>query len=745
MDLSWNIPSIVMLISGTILFSGIFYSTKGKNDACAIYFKWMMAAASFWAITNGIELASSNIGFKMLFSQFSYIGICSVMPMWLMFVLTYIKKEHLLNKRVLALLFGIPVIMVLFVFTNNYHHLIWSSVTPYEVDGGVRLIYDHGAALFSFATYCYLVMVVGTQQMIRSLRSAPVLIRKQIWLILVGSVFPWISNIIYLLGYSPLPAVDLTPIGFILTGIMFHFAITRFQMLDLMPVARDALFGELIDGVLVLDVKNRIADINPAAADLLKVSEKNIVGKPLNEILPMLYDILLIDDGREIRNGSFELDGKSIDARISTLMEKNAAFGHLIILRDITDIRHTQAELLKAKEEAEAANIAKGQFIANVSHEIRTPMNGMVGFLELLSDTPLNREQADYLNDIKSAAGTLLVLLNDILDYSRIDAGKMHLEHVPFNLHKLLEDTIALFAPTALEKGTDLMPHINDGVPAHVTGDPVRLRQVLNNIIGNAVKFTEQGKVWVTADVVEEDRKNTLLRFEIRDTGIGMSDEVIGRLFNVFTQADASTTRKFGGTGLGLAISKKILDLVDGDIEVKSEPGKGSCFTITLRLEKADPDEVQADSHLSVFDKTKNLVMECDFRDRQLNRKNTSILLVEDIAANRRLATIMLQKLGFDVECAENGKQAVERCNSRLYDLLLMDCQMPVMDGYEASRIIRAGGVNSRTPIVAMTANTLESDIEACLQAGMNDFVTKPVAMKKLEECIDRNIKLSCV
>jgi CheY-like chemotaxis protein len=381
-------------------------------------------------------------------------------------------------------------------------------------------------------------------------------------------------------------------------------------------------------------------------------------------------------------------------------------------------------------------------------------MNGIVGFLELLNGTDLNTEQAEYLQYVKSASETLLFLINDILDYSRIEAGKIELEKIPFDLHSLVQDSVKLFIPAAAGKGTELSADISEGVPVYVRSDPFKLKQVLNNIIGNAVKFTENGSVSVKVSAVEGNAQNvpnaeikeaagyygdaaensrTVLSFEVADTGIGMSGEVQRKLFQVFTQADASTTRKYGGTGLGLAISKKIIDLMGGDIRVTSEPGKGSTFIIRTVMENASPDEAEGISALPAEKATEEAAPARD--------KKTRILLVEDIAANRKLATILLQKMGFEVFTAENGKQAVELCDTEKYDLLLMDCQMPEMDGYEASTIIKAsGGKNSGTPIIAMTANAFESDREKCLAAGMDDYIAKPVGRQKLEECIKRHI-----
>lgn len=738
MEFISNMPSVIMLVAGCILLVIVFYTAKNTTQS-AYYLKMMLAAAALWSLTNGIELASNDFHFKVFLSKLGYIGTASLIPMWLMFVSTYCKRE--LKKSFRMMIFGVPLVLLVLVFTNEYHGLIWPTLTPMEIDGGMRIIFGHGGALYIFAVYSYFIIMFGTKILVDTYRKSPVLVKRQVLFILIASICPWIASVIYFLGLSPITGVDLAPIGFIFTGLSFHYAIVKFRMLDLMPVARHTLFNELVDGVVVLDSKRRITDLNLAAIELLDINGKLTVGKPLGDILPALSELIEgnTDDSR-IRNESFKLNGRIIDAEISVLKEKNVACGHLVVLRDITVMRRVQEDLLKAKEEAEAANIAKSQFLANMSHEIRTPMNGIVGFLGLLSGTKLDNEQSEYLKYIQSATDSLLYLLNDILDYSRIEAGKLSLEKIPFDLHLLVRDAASLFVPAASGKNTKIQSSMDQNVPRFLMGDPVRLRQVLNNLIGNAVKFTDNGFIEVRVNAVREEPEKVLLNIEIRDTGIGMSQEVIKKLFQVFTQADASTTRKYGGTGLGLAISKKIIDMCGGSIRVESEIGKGSCFIITLELEKAKPEDIIA-IDFGIKRITENVPLFSPYVAGE-GQRGASVLLVEDIAANRKLAGIILDKMGFKVDFAENGLQAVEMCESKMYDLILMDCQMPEMDGYEVARTIKSGdGKNKNTPIIAMTANALEGDREKCLAAGMDDYISKPIRLQILQDCLQKYLK----
>ena len=505
-----------------------------------------------------------------------------------------------------------------------------------------------------------------------------------------------------------------------------------------------ATFSHAAVGIGHCDLGGRFILGNRKLCDILGYAEAELCERTITE-LPMpeeraeVRDMIadLLEGDSESRQWECQLcrqDGRLISASVAAaLVRSPSGDPHYLILviEDITDRRRAQKEreeLLLREEAALGASKLKSEFLANMSHEIRTPMNGIIGMTGLLLESELSGEARDYARSIESSAMSLLSLINDILDLSKVEAGKMDIERVELDVAKLVRDTCHSLALAARQKGLGLELELVDPPETMVEGDPGRIRQVLTNLINNAIKFTPEGRVTVKLSTVSTGGASRRLRFEVRDTGIGLGAAVIDRLFQPFAQADASTSRRFGGTGLGLSISRRLVELMGGQIGVSSEPGKGSLFWFTVPLLPG-----RGRSRPTAEVGLGGAPMP------PVRHKPFHILVAEDNPVNQRLVVKRLEKLGYSVNAVNNGEEAVRAVRGQSFHLVLMDCQMPEMDGYQATQLIRQStGAAREIPIVALTASAIEGDRQKCLDAGMNDYLSKPIDPASLARMVAR-------
>src|SRR2546421_4518913 len=888
--MSWRFTPYIfpVVIAGVISAGLALYAWRRRLMAGVVPFSILMLAVAVWTLGYALELAGGDIPTKIFWLGIEYLGIVIVPVALLALALQYTGRTKWLTPRILVLLSIEPLITLVLVWTNDVHHLIHAKVGLEISSAFTVLVITRGTWYWINVVYSFLLLLLGTAlivSFIPTLRRSASVYRGQVSALCIAVLVPWVSNAVTDFGLSPLPNLDLTPLAFTVTGIAMAWSLFRFRLLDLTPVARHAVVESMSDAVIVLDKYNRITDLNPAAQRLLGHTLSELVGQPAAQVASAWPE--QVERFRDLTEAHEEIvlavDGTAcyFDLHLSSLYHQHGSLtGRLIVLREITERKQAMEALEQARAAAEAANQAKSAFLATMSHEIRTPMNAVIGMTGLLLDTDLTAEQRDYTETVRASSDALLTIINDILDFSKIEAGKLELDRQTFDLRECLESALDLLAARATEKGLDLAYLLDDQVPAAMYGDVTRLRQILVNLLSNAVKFTQEGEVVLSVEARrtgEEGGAHTQewnggsvykVHFAVRDTGIGISEEGMNRLFQSFSQVDASTTRRYGGTGLGLAISKRLAELMGGTMWVGSEPGVGSTFHFTILAQAAlarthpyqDPNQphlagkrilivddnatnrsiftlqtqswgmlphacasgrealaqVQAGASFDVavldmqmpdmdgltlaeqihryldgqmlplvmltslgrrevdtrgiefaaflnkpikpsqlYNTLISLCAEQEHIQPLLRRADTAdlqfdamlgerlplrILLAEDNTVNQKLALLLLQRMGYRVDIAANGLEVVEALQRQSYDMILMDVQMPEMDGLEATRAIHESWPTEpqRPRIVAMTANAMQDDREEWLAAGMDDYLTKPIQVKALQAALER-------
>ena len=505
---------------------------------------------------------------------------------------------------------------------------------------------------------------------------------------------------------------------------------------------RDAL-NNLAEGLMIVDSRENILLVNDSLAKVVGVEADDLIGKKSDAIE---FDIdgerlpwqVALEETRLIQNCRIRLPREQGDktflANCSPLLGHQGNYcGVMVTFDDVTELEESQVQLREARDAADAASQAKSDFLANMSHEIRTPMNAILGFTDVLrrgmEENPTQR--IEYLNTIHSSGNHLIELINDILDLSKVEAGKLEIEKREFELPSLLHDTINVLAAKAEQDELGLGYQIEGAIPNLVTSDSTRIRQVLLNLLGNAIKFTEKGRVDLTCSYADSS-----LRFEVTDTGIGMNEEQMSKIFEAFGQADSSVTRRFGGTGLGLSISKKFVEALGGTIEVESELGSGTKFIVTIPVDSCRYPYLNHDQCIAATAKKQTPELEVKHK---LNPAR--ILVVDDGETNRNIVSVVLKRHGVEITEAENGQEALDTIATTEFDLVLMDMQMPVLDGYSAVAKLREDGI--KVPVIALTGNVFKGERERCLSAGCDGFLPKPIVFDDLIDEIAAHIGFS--
>lgn len=597
MERSWQYTPYMLplLLSFTIVVILAGQSWRRRSTPGAMSFALLMLTIAEWSFGYVLELGSVDLAAKIFWGKVQYVGIALIPVAWLVFALQFTNQEKRLTARKLILLTILPLITMLLIWTTETHGLMWREVRLDSSGPFTTLDIRYGSWFWVHATFSYLLLLLGSFYLVSLWLRSPHLYRLQSGALLLGAVAPWIGNGLYIFRLLPVPNLDWTPFTFAISGVTMGLSLFRFRLFDIVPVARRAIVDNMSDGVIVLDLQNRIVDINPAAQHILHASNARAIGQTGTQALshwPQLINHYrtIIEGRAEVVLGRPGEAPRYFDMRVSPLYDRRQNLsGRLIVLRDITEIKQTEQALAEAHEQALEASRLKSELLARVSHELRTPLGVVMGFAELLEMGiygDLNAEQAETTSQIIENTQYLSNLVDELLDQARLEAGKIDLDIAPFKAVELMAEVQSKMEMLARTKGLIFTSHIAPDVPETLLGDRYRLRQVLSNLVNNAIKFTAAGKVHLCF----YRPSPTEWAIKVADTGPGIPLEAQEHIFEPFRQVDGSVTRKHSGVGIGLSLVKQLITLMGGRITLESAPGKGSTFTVWLPLSSSSTD-----------------------------------------------------------------------------------------------------------------------------------------------------------
>ena len=717
----------VQYIGIMILMVEALYVMGQKPSKHQQYLLFLIFALCINFVGYLLELQSTFLREALTTVKFSYLGKSFLGITMFLFVMQICKvKIPVWVSRTLAL---VHIVIIFLVLNCEKHTLFYNSIEFVQEGDFPHLVLGHGVVynlnciiLISYAAVMIGVCVHYYQ------RAHYVFEKKQFGNLLFINIVALLGFAIYISGVTK--GYDITLLAYLIDTILLSVLIFRHRLFDTLTLAKDLAVDSLAEGLVVVDNDEKIIYFNQKAE---QIYEKISLGKA-EPILEDMNDCIL-EKKNIIRD-------KQIYAVGSYMVEQESTYyGKMYVLTDVTDNYHytkrmqEQAEIMKElKEQAEAANQAKSLFVSNMSHEIRTPMNAIVGLTEVLLRKDWPMEDKKYLLNIKSSGKALLDIINDLLDFSKIEAGKFVITRDTYDIAQMLRDIQVIGDTRIGDKDVKLVMDVDREIPRLLYGDSLRIRQVLINIMNNAIKFTDKGSVTVQVQAKQREGKRVQLDFSVKDTGQGIKKQDLEHLFNAFTQVDLKKNRGKEGTGLGLAISRQLVELMGGTLLVESEYGKGSEFYFTLW------EGIESEENIGDFGEVKEQPGDAGKDMFTFTLPDATILLVDDNEINREVAQALLEPFEMKIDVVSNGKEALDLVQQNHYDLVFMDHYMPVMDGVEATRRIRSleGDYYKNLPILALTADAVQGVKEEFLAAGMNDFVSKPIAMKDITSALTR-------
>lgn len=673
------------------------------------------------------EVTAPTMEAALVAVKMQYLGSLAIPICYCYFTYIYCFEEAPI--RLLRLLVVIDAALLVIILTCEYHNIFYRQVewqTTAEGHSYLYLVYGPAYVVFMICAilipYC-----LSLYTLVRACaRRREDTVDRKYGLILFLSILPIFALYAYVMKLTR--AYDYTPmvLGLVLSSVVI--LVWSRRVYDFGSLASGTLLNSMSDGVIALDEKKRVVSYNPAAGAIFPGLNSRAIGRNVADI-PDFPEITEVTEGQK----EFFLQDRFYQSHVEHISDRfGVTKGYVVVVLDMTEMRNRIEEIKQVRIQAEQANQAKSEFLANMSHEIRTPMNAIMGLSDIIMEESKGRKVYTYACDIKSASQNLLALINDILDLSKVEAGKMELVNQEYHIKSVIDEVINIMEGAASKKGILLKCDYDRSIPCRYRGDDGRVRQILINLLNNGLKFTKEGYVKLTVSGSPGEQPGTeRLHMEVEDTGCGIREEDLEKIFENFSQVDASQNRTAEGTGLGLSISRRLVELMGGSIRVESVYGKGTKFILEILQEIVDqrslaevPEEiVRAEEELRLF-------VADDYR----------VLVVDDNLVNRKVARGFLRPYGFAIEEAGSGREAVDKVSQTRYDIIFMDHMMPEMDGIEAVQIIRRDcGENGKLPvIIALTANAMEGVREMFLKEGFQDFITKPLDKKTLNEALLR-------
>ncbi len=738
--------TFIFLLSLTVTAMTIYIVWQKRKMPFAKTLFILLSVLALWTFCSLLDSIITYIPYKVFIIRIQFSAAALSPALMLIFVLEYSQFYRAASLPAAALWLMPAAIIIFLTLTNDVcHNYLWNGYIL-STDGSNQLILvKNSFYYYFFAPYVFIFMLINYFFLLFNSLKYVNYFRRQAVTIFFAFLIPLIGGICFIFELSPVPGLDLTPITFIATNPILAYAILKMGFLSSAPIVSELVLQTIDDALVVIDENKKVIDYNLCAKKFF--SGYKTITTSMN--IAVLFENQ--ENTLKFINENNENNGKEMEfifreqpltwLKIIISPIKNAAgktLAQLIILRDITINKIAELKISESRRIAEAANTAKSKFIATISHEIRTPINALTGFLELMRRKETDSNSREYLEEAVSASRLLLRIVNDILDMSKIGAGKLSLIESEFNLKKIIESSMALFEPLALEKNIKFEIFIDNKTPETLIGDSVRVSQIINNLLSNAFKFTSEGYISIKCNIIEETENDVSIEFKIKDSGPGIAPEDIKLLFEPFYQIKNNKPFEHEGSGLGLSICREITKMMNGGIYAESEKGKGSIFIFHIRLKKChaaaikcgNPEPKTSNPDYNGVNNKKTDYASLNDSCIIIETIKPSILIAEDNRLSGKVVKLFLENSGLSCDISDNGAAALKAIDKKNYDIILLDCQMPIMNGYDCCRAIRnrekkGGGFTSL--IIAITASAAEDEKEKCMAAGMNDYIPKPL------------------